>query len=236
VPGPSLSSASSRARSARSAPAAAWRNVTPRSPASSIIASVAGVILIRQTTVKVSTPPAAIDASSLPYGTPHARSRHSATWRRRSSGERSGSRRTSSDSGRCTAGSRSSVSSAATCGPSPERGVPSASRPRSPPTITWSIARATTRPRPSSSPWVSAVCTASTSSRRPGAASPRSRASDSATSAAAFASGTLAGSPRARIPRVISTRHAATSPATSPPSRSVCHSRCCHLGSRIPAG
>ena len=214
--GVTLSSASRRVRSARSAPAAACRSVTPRRPASSIIASVAGVARMRQLAVSASTPPAACDASSL-------RVRHAA---RAQAAQRDVPPAIDPRPQRIEPhvlglglgswGRRSSASSAATCGASPERGVPGARCPRRLPTRTCSIARATTRPRPSSSPCASALCTASTSSRRPGRGEPAQARERTASSAAARASGTLAGSPRARIARVISTRQRATSPAMSP--------------------
>jgi hypothetical protein len=98
------------------------------------------------------------------------------------------------------------------------------------------MARATTRPRPSTSPRASADWRPSSSSRRPGACRPRNAHSPRAIRRASAASGVPASCRCWRSSRQISTT---TSWATSSevPWASVRSStRWCHWGSRMPAG
>ena len=119
---------------------------------------------------------------------------------------------------------------------SPDFGAAAGIFPRSRPTITASIALAKIRPRPPISPLASADWMASTTSWRPGPGRSRRAAKSMAMREAASASGTPAICPMRRISRQISTMTSATVSSSLALARCASKTRCCHIGSRIPAG
>ena len=128
------------------------------------------------------------------------------------------------------------ASSEATASRNGEAGTPGAGRPVRVPTRTCSRASDTARPRPSTSPCARTLVTASMSSRREGAASPRSAARSSASRAVSAASPGPAGNPAARRARVMEVMIPTAPDSRAAGSRPDSRTSWRHPGSRMPEG
>ena len=119
---------------------------------------------------------------------------------------------------------------------SPDCGVPGASKPRSLPIRTSLATRATTRPRPSTSPCAKTDVQASSTSRRPGTGSPRNAARSSAIRWASRISAGPHGWPQVRIPAANWVSKPATASSKADTLLPWSSTARCHRGSRMPDG